>query len=160
SLGADGQRHDTGRQAQLSLTRHEGAGLATLQLASNGPLVHDGRDVWDLMFGQNGATAEGCDTPEYLYGICDPYYRLNVFQPDPASADMVAALHCRSSGYTKPKPATAILAADRKRAYVDAPGGAPLDEKNRLFDQWNGTSEIVMTMTNLRSGKACFFHAK
>jgi hypothetical protein len=169
--GADGQRRNTGRQALLSLTRRNPSGaLERLQLAANGPIVADDRDTWDLMFGrygvadadgniQAGSGAEGCDNPNYLQSRCDPYYRLNVFQPDPGNPDVVAALHCRGDGQ-KPKPSSAVLADARRAAYVGAPAEAPLAERNRLFDQWNSTNEIVLTMTNLRTGKACFFHAK
>jgi hypothetical protein len=156
---AGGQREATGRQAQLSLSRRDGSVVDVLHLATNGPVVHDGRDIWDLMFGNGGAPAEGCDNPNYLQSRCDPYYRLNVFAPDPGNADIVAALHCRSDG-DKPKPASAISAEARRRAYLDAPASTGIAEKNRLFEQWNGTNEVVLTMSNLRTGKACFFHAK
>ena len=156
---ADGSRRTTGRQALLRLSVREGESVEVLSLAQNHPASPDGRDVWDRMFGNGVSPAEGCDNPNYLQSRCDPYYRLNVFSPDPGNTDVVAALHCRSDGQ-KPKPATAITAEARRRAYVEAPESTPLAERIRLFDQYNGTNEIVLTMTNLKTGKACFFHAK
>lgn len=147
---ADGSRIQTGKQALLTLTRNG----QTLNLSENGPAVSGSSDVWDLMY---GSANEGCDNPNYLGGSCDPYYRLNVFQPDPGNPDISAALHCRSTG-GKPSPSTAITAEARRRAYESSTGTT--SEKNRLFEQWNATSEIVLTMTNLKTGKACFFHAK
>lgn len=170
--GADGERHRTGRQAQLKLTRRAESGYQTLSLTENGPPVHAGRDIWDLMFGTSSldgdysqenpteAGGEGCDNPNYLSGACDPYYRMNVFRPDPGNADVTAALHCRSSswGARKPKPANAISADARLAAYQASSSADPA-ERQRLFDQYNDSSEIVLTMTNTRTGKACFFHA-
>ena len=155
---ASGQREPTGRQALLSLTLGQGADARRLELIDNGPAISAGRDVWDLMFG-NGGAAEGCDNPNYLQSRCDPYYRLNVFSPDPGNANIVAALHCRSDGL-KPTPATAISADARREAYEASPASLAASDRARLFEQWNASNEIVLTMTNLRSGKACFFHAK
>ena len=138
SVTATGTRA-SGRQALLTLARQ--------------PLSADN---WDAMFG-NGVPAEGCDQPNYLQDRCDPYYRLNVFNPDPGNDDIVAALHCRSDG-AKPSPASAITAAARLDAF-EASTEASASERTRLFDLWNGSNEIVLTMTNLRTGKACFFHA-
>lgn len=155
---AEGGRATTGKVADIQLTR-PGAS-APLRLLENGPAVHEGKDTWDLVFGAGGSPAEGCDNPNYLLGICDPYYRLNVWKPDVGgNQDIVAALHCRASNSPKPQPSTAVTSEGRKRAYDEAPADATPEEKQRLFDQWNGSSEIVLTMTNTRTGKACFFHA-
>jgi hypothetical protein len=155
---ADGTRAQTGRQAQLTLSIRGSSGTQVFRLRENGPLVIEGRDTWDAMFGSSGHTARGCDQPNYLQDRCDPYYRLNVFAPDPANPDIKAVIHCRSDG-RKPTPASAVEAAERRRAYEASTDATPA-ERERLFDQWNDSNEIVLTMTNLRSGKACFFHAK
>jgi len=145
---ADGTREETGRQAQLTLSLRQGDRVDVFSLRRS-------PEIWDRMF---GAERLGCDQPNYLQERCDPYYRLNVFSPDPANPDIKAAIHCRSDG-RKPTPANAIQAAERRRAYEAAPL-ASVAERQRLFDQWNDSNEIVLTLTNLRSGKACFFHAK
>jgi len=161
SARPDGTRVATGRQVKIKLTRRGGAGLQTLLLNDNGPAVDGTRDVWDLVFGKGATPAEGCDNPNYLYGVCDPYYRLNVWKPD-ANEDIVAALHCRSMIHDqgpKPSPASAVSTEERLRAYQSAPADADPAERLRLFEQWNGSTEIVMHLTNTRTGKSCFFHA-
>jgi hypothetical protein len=159
SAGPDGKRRPGGHQALISLTMtNEEIPTTTYHLETNGPAVRDGKDVWDLIYGANGSDAQGCDDPNYLQGRCDPYYRLNVWEPDPANQDIVAALHCRSSG-EKPSPSSAILAEDRLKAFTDAPEEVAPQERARLFDQWNASSEIVLIMTNHKTGATCFFHA-
>lgn len=144
SAAADGSRVATGRQALLTLTSRDDAGNVTKHALASEP------DQWDHIFGTNGLAAEGCDNPNYLQDRCDPYYRLNVFKPDPGNPDITAAIHCRSDGS---RPKTSVLADARRQAYLDAPS-------EETFDLWNDSNEIVLSMTNTKTGKACFFHAK
>ncbi|MBX3233411.1 MAG: hypothetical protein KIT84_37560 [Labilithrix sp.] len=151
AAAADGSRVATGRQALLTLSRRDADGNVTKHDLATEP------ETWDRMFGGGGHTSEGCDNPNYLQSRCDPYYRLNVFKPDPGNNDITAAIHCRSDGS---KPTGSVLADARRRAYEEAPASMSASERERLFDLWNDSNEVVLTMTNTRTGKACFFHAK
>lgn len=151
SAAADGSRVETGRQALLTLSTRDASGNVQKHSLAEEP------EQWDHVFGSGAVPAEGCDNPNYLQSRCDPYYRLNVFKPDPANPDITAAIHCRSDGA---KPVTSVLAEARRKAYEDAPASMSDAERERLFDLWNDSNEIVLSMTNTRTGKACFFHAK
>ena len=160
---AGGGRAVTGKQAEIVLSLPNGSGgKTTHNLMSNGPTDFGGKDLWDTVFGSNGAAAQGCDDPNYLSSVCDPFYRLNVFQPDAQNRDITAAIHCRdtSGGSHKPVPSTAISADARKRAYLDLPSDATAEQRAQMFAQYNDTNEIVLIMANARSGKACFFHVQ